>query len=237
MEERDWGDWREEPCASGRPPAPRSWPGGMLSVALHGGAILALTHATRPSAPPLPPIVLDSAIVVPGPVRPAHSDRAAERPIDPLADDAPGPLPDLEVPITVPDGIPPVDLSGAVLRAPRGSLPRSIFDPPGGGGSGDVFAAAAVDEPPVRLFSPPIEYPVGLARAGVEGTVVIEAVVDTVGTVEPGSVGVICADHPGLAASAQRVVERSRFRPGHVRGAPLRVVVRVPVMFVFGFLD
>src|SRR5260370_910606 len=74
-------------------------------------------------------------------------------------------------------------------------------------------------------------YPDVLHLAGIEGRVVIEAVLDTTGRAEAGSLSVIGDAHPLFAAEAERVVLSSRYRPGRTQGRAVRVRVRVPVSF------
>jgi len=60
---------------------------------------------------------------------------------------------------------------------------------------------------------------------------VLEAVVDTVGHVEPGSIVVVSAAHPGFVAGARQAVAATLFRPAMVRGRAVRVRVRIPMEF------
>jgi TonB family protein len=65
---------------------------------------------------------------------------------------------------------------------------------------------------------------------GCDGTrVVLAAVVDTLGRVEPGSLSVVSAAHPGFVASAQRALAASLFRPARINGRAVRV--HVPIDF------
>jgi len=139
-------------------------------------------------------------------------------------------------PIRVPTGIPPID-SGQVydwedLRDLEAV--ESVFDvletsePVG---SAEVFSVSTVDETPIRISSPPLEYPRTMQRAGVEGTVLVQAVIDSTGRVERGSVEVLQSDQAAFDAAAKRLVERSLFQPGRVRGRPVRVLIQIPVQF------
>ena len=90
---------------------------------------------------------------------------------------------------------------------------------------------SVVDEVPVMLAGPLPDYPEALRRAGVEGRVVLEAVVDTAGHVEPASLVAIAATHPGFVAPARRAVAATLFRPALVHGRAVRVRVRIPIEF------
>lgn len=138
-------------------------------------------------------------------------------------------------PVQVPTGIPPID-SGVIFdpHSFEGLAPERVFEDLHESGSSDVsgvFVGAAVDEEPIRISSPPLEYPLAMQRAGIEGIVVLQAIVDTAGKVELGSVRVIQSDNVAFEGAAKRLVQRSIFRPGRVGGKPVRVLIQLPVEF------
>ena len=94
-----------------------------------------------------------------------------------------------------------------------------------------VFAEAAVDSVPERKSCPTAEYPPELQAAGVEGSVLLRFVVDTMGHVEPSSVEVLRSTHEGFEQAATTMIRQCRFRPGRVRGWVVRTRVQVPIMF------
>ena len=138
----------------------------------------------------------------------------------------------LVAPIDVPLDIPPIDVGerydprdysgvgveGGVFGGVEGST--SPVD-----GSG-VFESAVVDEAPERLGGPPLEYPAELRRLGVEGSVVVEFVVDTSGRVQEETIRVISSTHKEFEKSAHRALRASRFRSGRLRGQRVRVLVQ-----------
>ncbi len=77
-----------------------------------------------------------------------------------------------------------------------------------------------------------LTYPERLRPAAIEGRVVLEAVIDTLGHVEPGSVVVVESAHPAFVAPAQRALVASLFRPARVAGRAVRVRVRLAFDFV-----
>ena len=85
--------------------------------------------------------------------------------------------------------------------------------------------------PPQVVYTVRPQYP-ALARArGVEGVVVVEAVVDRQGAVEANALEVV-QSVPLLDEAAIDAFRRWRFRPGRDgRGNPVRVVVRLPIRF------
>lgn len=86
-------------------------------------------------------------------------------------------------------------------------------------------------ETPERVWSPPLVYPPELREARVEGSVTLEAVVDSAGTVDPGSIRVLNSSHEAFEAPAITMLRGTRFRPGHVDGRTVTMLVQVPVHF------
>ena len=105
--------------------------------------------------------------------------------------------------------------------------------PPGGNGDGrgadQVYAEAAVDEPPAIVSAPPLEYPPMLRRAGLQGRVTVQAVIDTLGRAEPASLKVIARPNTAFDQSARAYVLHAVFRPARIKGRAVRVLVKVPV--------
>jgi len=74
-----------------------------------------------------------------------------------------------------------------------------------------------------------IEYPELARRAGVEGTVYVNAYVDEEGVVQ--KIELVRGIGAGLDEAAMEAVLKARFIPGKQRGIPIRVRVVVPVRF------
>ena len=96
---------------------------------------------------------------------------------------------------------------------------------------GEPADFSIVDEQPVLLAGPVPTYPDLLRQAGIQGRVVLAAVVDTLGRIEPRSFTVVSATHPGFVAPAQQALAASVFRPARMRGRAVRVRVHVPIDF------
>jgi protein TonB len=74
-------------------------------------------------------------------------------------------------------------------------------------------------------------YPAEARRRQVEGVVLLEAIVDRDGRVEPDSVKVL-ESVALLDTAAVEAVRRWRFRPGRDRsGAAVRVILEIPIRF------
>jgi len=89
-------------------------------------------------------------------------------------------------------------------------------------GFGAVLAQAEVDQPAEAIHQPKPRYPPVLQHAGIEGRVLVEFIIDTVGHVEPTSLRVVESSNAGFEAAAGETLRRSVFRPARVQGRPVR---------------
>jgi TonB family protein len=94
-----------------------------------------------------------------------------------------------------------------------------------------ALSESTLDERPVFLSGPPLQYPGLLRQAGIQGRVLVRAVIDTTGRAEPASVRVVESPHPGFDQAAKNLVLQARFRQGRVRGRAVRVLIEFPVEF------
>ncbi len=200
------------------------------SIAAHVVIIGFAVFATMKTAEDAASLVSDTTMVF-------IQEQEEEEPPPPEVLDLPPPkgFRTLAAPINVPTSIPAIDLNQQF--DPRDfsgvGVEEGIFE-----GIGDapidlaqIFNEAVVDEPPERISSPPLEYPRTMQQAGVEGMVVLQAVIDTSGRVERGSIEVVQSTNNAFESAARRLLERSLFRPGRVRGRPVRVLIQLPIQF------
>jgi len=213
---------------------PGNGPSMLTSVVLHGGLVALATLATQ-VPPPARVSPHDTTIFWVADPRPA-------RPVRPGPVTLPGrpalpgmqtftlpttpaiPLPDPGSPFTP-------DLPGT--GDPWPGAPGQGGDTTGGstGTPGAVLDVRVVPVQPVLLAHPPLRYPEILRRAGIEGDVLVEAVLDTLGSVERGSPRVVRGAHPLFDAEALAVVAASRYRAGRMGAQAVRVRILVPVRF------
>lgn len=212
--------------------ADRSWGSRATSLVLHAAAIAAAVGATRHTVRNEVEAQRDTTIFwvpAPAPQRAAHS---TPRP------GTPAPL--FRMPVMVPPVIPDPALSPVVTAIPDWpmSTDTSSGSRPGAPGTpGAALPPAApidarlAEEPPVLLAHPEPRYPGLLRHAGLEGRVVVEVVLDTLGRAEAASLRVATSAHPLFDTEASKVVLGSRYRPARMGGRPVRVRIMVPVTF------
>ncbi len=215
---------------SGRAPRRRGeWTSRTLSLAIHAAIITAGVMATKQVAHVTDPQIFE----VPH-LRWPNTPAPAPAPCNTCY--LPGrPFP-TTFPVTLPDPTltdPPTITTNLVPGVSADSLsPVLNLLPPGGRIPGGLLIESrVVDEPPEMLSHPEPRYPEVLRQAGIEGRVVVEAVLDTTGRAEAGSLRIISASHPLFAVEAEQVVLASRYRPGRMAGRAVRVRVLVPISF------
>jgi len=135
-------------------------------------------------------------------------------------------------PDVIPTNIPPVNL-------------QELFDPKDYSGTGvegglatgmvptgnEVFMEAIVEEKPAVLSGPQPVYPELLRQAQIQGRVMVQAIIDTLGRAEPSSVKVLQSPNPGFDQSAKGYVLKCLFRPARVHGKAVRVLIQIPIDF------
>ena len=97
--------------------------------------------------------------------------------------------------------------------------------------AGDVYRMEDVQERPHLVSGPALTYPAPLLLSRVSGRVVVEAVIDTTGRVEEGTVRVIESSDPRFNGSAKSYLEAARFTPGRIAGRAVPVRFQMPVEF------
>jgi TonB family protein len=97
--------------------------------------------------------------------------------------------------------------------------------------SDQVYMESVVDERPEVLSGPQLQYPDLLREASIQGRVLVQAIIDTTGRVEPQSVKVIQSPNPGFDQPAKNYVLRALFRPARLHGRAVRVLINLPIDF------
>ena len=115
-----------------------------------------------------------------------------------------------------------------VTIAPPAESFTSIFERP----ADSVYFAEQVDSPAAydeRSAAP--AYPDSLQRAGVDGSVMAQFVVDTTGHVEMETVNVLESTNRRFTESVLAALPRMLFRPAVLNGRKARQIVEVPFKF------
>ena len=224
-----------------RPVATRRRGGSLASVMIHA-AIIALAviatraekggaRATKSVVPPLTYITVPASVPR-GASQPARSRTSAST--------APSPVLTVNTPWRMPVGFPTVDITIPVSGGDpfSGVVTSGIAPVPGasGGGGigipGGVVDAARVDrQPSVRGRAATPAYPELMRRSGVEGEVIAQFVVDTLGNLERGSVTIVSSPHAMFSDAVRAVLPAIHFAPGEVASRPVRTLVRMPFVF------
>ena len=194
--------------------------GSAVSITLHvavGAAVLFGTTGTGRSDPGRPREV--PIVIVP--------DNSSHRVDGGVGPSVPGP-------ITVRS--PDFKTIAGLNTIPEGLLPKPGFPPvfspvAGPGGSPSNSWNGVLTEDAEVLSGPLPVYPDLLRQAGVQGRVVLEAVVDTTGRVQASSILVVGATNPGFVAPARHALLATLFRPAMVDGKPIPMRVRIPYEF------
>ncbi|MCP4664381.1 MAG: energy transducer TonB [bacterium] len=116
-----------------------------------------------------------------------------------------------EIPASVEE---PISAEKPVAEEPSGQEPRRI--------RGDVSE-------PRAIYKLQPAYPATAVKARVQGTVIVESVIDTQGAVV--GLTVLKSDREDLAAAAVKAIRQWRFEPATVNGKPVDVYYNLTVNF------
>ncbi len=195
------------------------------AVVVHLGALLVVLPA------PEPPLVAASGPPKVYRVQPVRFQQPKAK-VQPAVPDPPKAR-RVPVPDPTPEDPEPVEREDAVLdpaEIPRvGTDEITVFpDAPPGPGL-DVIDVTGDVQPPVRVFAPDPVYPEPARQARVEGVVVLQAIIDTVGRV--ADLKVLKGLPSGLTEAAVDAVSQWRFEPATLEGRPVAVRYLVTVSF------
>lgn len=205
---------------------------GTVSLVMHAAVIVAAVVATATASPSRERPVVDTAMVF-LPALPRDVAKPQPRPVVVTLETPLKGFQTVVAPTDIPNEIPPVNL--AERFNPQDYSGIGVEGGVAGGvepGVEHVYALNVVTEQPALLSGPVPAYPPLLEHAGIQGRVVLEAVVDTLGRVEPASIRLISSPNPLFNEPAVGALRRSVFRPARVSGRAVRVLVRIPYEFV-----
>ncbi len=125
----------------------------------------------------------------------------------------------------------PVLLAAMLALALPAAIQRPTSQDPVTPTGNDVFMEAVVDEKPALLSAPQLVYPELLRQAGIQGRVLVRAIIDTMGRAEPNSVTILQSPNPGFDRSVKDYVLKTMFRPARIHGRAVRVLIQMPIAF------
>src|SRR5437773_948919 len=114
---------------------------------------------------------------------------------------------------------------GSTAFVPPPPSPQRVY------GASDVYGETDVEERPHLMSGPPLAYPAPMLLSRISGRVIIEAVIDTTGRVEDGTVRVLVSSDARFNEAAKDYVRAARFTPGRLAGSAVRVRFEMPVEF------
>lgn len=222
------------PARRSAPALPRLEParisGLSTAIAVH---VIALGMLAMPARPPLPapqeartPVRWIDALPPPPPPPPVQVE-VVQRPATPRPTPVPlVPRPPIDSPRNIDAPAVPTPDPGVALPDDPGSPIPAVS---GNGGPGDAapLTGAALQ----YRANPHPAYPREALRAGLEGTVVLQVTVDTLGN--PVSVEIVSGSgHRVLdRAAREQVLRHWRFVPAMRDGRPVPAIGRIPVVF------
>jgi protein TonB len=223
-----------------RAPRARRTGSSMASIMIHAaligwaGVVTARETIGAPAAEPrVQPVVFDPMIR-----RPVEQPKSA-----PLAAPAIATAPRalvLLTPAVVPTEIPPIDLTReatpvdfSARRVAPGNLLcyRDCAAPAASGGTDAEMWTA--NDVMMRLREDPVppRYPESLRRAGIDGSVVVKFVVDTLGRVDMASLEIVSSTHEAFTAAVREAIARFRFNPSQAGNRKVPALAMMPFQF------
>jgi TonB family protein len=206
----------------------RSFGVGAVSLVIHTVVIAGAVYATLSAGESDNSVRVDTAMVF---VDQPKQEKPPEQ--QPVQLDVPlKGFQTVVAPDVIPTNIPPVNL-------------QEHFDPKDYSGTGvegglasgmvptgnEVFMESIVEEKPAVLSGPTLQFPELLRQAQIQGRVLVQAIIDTLGRAEPSSVKVLQSPNPGFDQSAKSYVLKALFRPARVHGRAVRVLIQIPIDF------
>ncbi len=142
----------------------------------------------------------------------------------------------LNAPVEIPDVLPDIDLSKKVTdeadftgKGQQGGVSKGVDKPVV---TDQPYFEFQVEKPVVQApGSSAPRYPDILRQAGVEGEVLAQFVVDTLGKAEAGSFKVLKSSHDLFAQSVRSALPSMRFIPAEVGGRKVKQLVQQPFAF------
>lgn len=211
----------------------------VFSLIIHGLLIAGAIKVTAGAAERVQEIINDTTMVfleppkaTPPPPEPPPEDVVVS------ANPPPKGFQTVIAPTDIPKEIPPVNLNERALdprdftgKGVEGGIAAGVVGGTGPVEIGQTFLEAQVDDPPQLISPGPQLFPPAMRAAGIPGKVTMQFIVDVTGHVEPNSFKVISTSHQAFVEPTKQMLLKSLFKPGKVRGEPVRVLVQQVINF------
>jgi len=204
-------------------------------VALIGVATAATVHARPDKVEKVKPVILTFS--APPPPKPVPVERQTATLVSKLPNVPSLRTIELVAPTVVPPTLPPIDPGGTpttddivVVRGGSGSGTSrgTAFDLAASESSTDWRGTEVLMH---VLSSGKPRYPESLRQAGVDGSVLIQFTVDTLGRVDMGSVKVLNSTHTMFTDAVRQSLGAFRFKPAEVNGRRVPALAQMPFEF------
>ena len=211
-------------------PKTRSLPSAILSVVLHGAAIVAIVLSGQRVMAAMSDLITETVQYLYPPPREVGAARPGQANAGAFADNrTAGPrMPSWKDRANGSSAGEGVTQSGAVF-APNPDLSAERDEP----GVGDnAFSAIEVDS--IALVDPTSEgpeYPQTLAQRSVEGLATLRFVIDSTGRVDMSTVRVVISTHKLFAQAVITAMPKMKYRPASIAGKPVRLLVQQSFTF------
>jgi protein TonB len=209
----------------------------MLHLGVVGAMVLATTHAVVAHDPAVVPDVLHFTKVDPPSL--VHPRTTASVNSSPNAPAARGFTLDI-LPIEIPSALPATDLSVSPSRAdefssrgdPNGVLHGAVGGAAAAVPADGIYSDLQVDRPVVLApgaVGP--SYPESLRAAGIDGAVLAQFVVDTLGRADVASFVALRSDQALFTSAVRTALAKMRFLPAEAGGRKVRQLVQQSFQF------
>lgn len=214
--------------------------GSLVSIVMHacviGALVIVTANASPRAAPDDAPVdkLTFTKVEPPPPVTPPPATQQVYHNTP-----APAGTPALIAPIEIPNILPQIDLSVPATRDSDfdGSRPRGV--PQGTGAVGStvvpvdgIYSELQVEQP-VRLLPGTAgpSYPEMLRTAGIDGAVLAQFVVDTLGRADVSTFTALRSDNALFTTAVRNALGRMRFIPAQAGGRKVAQLVQQPFQF------
>ena len=197
---------------------------GFVSLMLHGGFIAAAIIATVKAGQSDTKVKTDTTLV--------FLEQQQQKPPEQQPVQLDIPLKGFQTvvaPMEIPTDIPPIDLNQKFNAADYSGSGVEGGLASGAVPTGEVYLESLVEEKPSVLSGAPAVFPEILKSAGIQGRVLVQAIIDSSGRAEPNSVKILQSPDPGFNSGSRNFVLHAQFRPARVHGRAVRVLIQIPI--------